>query len=214
MAMDRSKSIALDLSWARSCVISLKMPTLEGERTAQQGIGADDRPQAGDRGSMPKTLGRHRTIAREDGHMPQHEKTLAAALLTVVVALLLVGLVSGTVLRHVVQVLPVLVASLVVMLRPAWSRFAAMPVLAFWLFIMVLIWLYLLGLANVVNGQFAPAEVGLTVVIGIGCVVGLRASVRQPTRSQWWASVVVFLLSGAFQVGAMWLSLQPAFASR
>jgi hypothetical protein len=135
-------------------------------------------------------------------------------LLTVVVALLLVGLVSGTILRHVVQVLPVVMATVAVALRPAWSRFAAMPVFAFWLFIMVLIWLYLLGLANVITGQFAPGEVGLTVVIGLACVVGLGAAVRQPARSHWWAGVVAFSVSGAFQVAAMWLSLQPTFASR
>jgi hypothetical protein len=146
--------------------------------------------------------------------MTPRERTSAAALLTVIVALLLVGLVSGTILRHVVQVLPVVVATVVVVLRPAWSRFAAMPVFAFWLFIMVLIWLYLLGLANVITGQFAPAEVGLTVVIGLACGVGLGAAVRQPTRSHWWAGVVAFLMSGAFQIAAMWLSLQPTFASR
>jgi hypothetical protein len=135
-------------------------------------------------------------------------------LLAVLVALLLVGLVSGTIIRHAVQVLPVLVASLVVVLRAAWSRFAAMPVFAFWLFIMLLIWLYLLDLARVITGQFSPAEIGLTVVIGIACVVGLGATAREPTRSQWWAGVAAFLLFGALQVGAMWLSLQPALASR
>jgi hypothetical protein len=142
------------------------------------------------------------------------ERTLAAALAAVFVSLLLVGLVSGTILRHVVQVLPVLVAGLIVVLRPAWSRFAAMPVFLFWFFIMLLIWLYLLGLANVVTGQFAPAEIVLTVVIGLACVVGLGASVRTPRRSDWRAGVVTFLVFGAFQVGAMWLSLQPAFATR
>jgi len=135
-------------------------------------------------------------------------------LLTVLVSLLLVGLVSGTILRHAVQVLPVLGAGLVVVLRLAWSRFAAMPVFAFWLFITILIWLYLLGLANVVTGQFSPAEVGLTVVIGMACVAGLGATARAPTRSHWRSGVTAFLSFGALQVGAMWLSLQPALASR
>jgi hypothetical protein len=150
----------------------------------------------------------------EESHMTSHEKISAAAMLTVLVALLLVGLVSGTIIRHAVQVLPVLVASLAVVVRPAWSRFAAIPVFAFWLFIMLLIWLYLLGLASVVSGQFTPAEVGLTVVIGLACVVGLAASARKTTRSNWWAGVAAFLIFGALQVGAMWLSLQPALASR
>lgn len=133
---------------------------------------------------------------------------------TVLVALLLVGLVSGTIIRHAVQVLPVLVASVVVVIRPAWSRFAAIPVFAFWLFIMLLIWLYLLGLANVVTGQFKPAEVGLTVIIGLACVAGLAASARRSARSNWWVGLAAFLMFGALQVGAMWLSLQPVLASR
>ena len=146
--------------------------------------------------------------------MTRNERVSAAALLTVLVALLLVGLVSGTIIRHAVQVPPVLVAGVIVVLHPAWSRFAAMPVFAFWLFIMLLIWLYLLGLSSVITGQFTPAEVSLTVVVGLACVVGLGASARKSTRPNWWTRVAVFLMFGTLQVGAMWLSLLPAFASR
>jgi hypothetical protein len=135
-------------------------------------------------------------------------------MLTVLVALFLVGLVSGTVLRHTVQVLPVLAATVAIVVQPAWSRFAAMPVFAFWLVIMLLIWLYLLGLANVITGQFTAAEVGLTVVIGLACVAGLAASARKTTRSAPWSGLAAFLVFGALQVGGMWLSLQPGFASR
>ena len=135
-------------------------------------------------------------------------------MLTMLVALLLVGLVSGTILRHAVQVLPVLLAAVVVVMQPAWSRFAAMPVFAFWLFIMLLIWLYLLGLANVITGTFPPVEIILTVVIGLACVAGLAASARKTTRSAGWSGAAAFLIFGALQVGAMWLSLQPVLASR
>lgn len=146
--------------------------------------------------------------------MSQHEKFLAAALLAVLVALLLVGVVSGTIMSHSVQVVPVLVATLVVLLRPSWSGFAAAPVFAFWLFIMLLIWLYLLGLASVVTGRFTPAEIALTVVIGLACSLGLGASLRKISLSGWWGGASVFLMFGALQVGAMWLSLQPAFTGR
>ena len=146
--------------------------------------------------------------------MTPREKVSTGAMLTVLVALLLVGLVSGTILRHAVQVLPVLLAAVVVVMQPAWSRFAAMPVFAFWLFIMLLIWLHLLGLANVITGTFAPAEVVLTVVIGLACVAGLATSARRTTRSAGWSGVAAFLMFGALQVGAMWLSLQPVLANR
>jgi len=146
--------------------------------------------------------------------MTPREKVSAVAMLTMLVALLLVGLVSGTILRHAVQVLPVLLAAVVVVMQPAWSRFAAMPVFAFWLFIMLLIWLYLLGLANVITGTFPPVEIILTVVIGLACVAGLAASARKTTRSAGWSGAAAFLIFGALQVGAMWLSLQPVLASR
>lgn len=146
--------------------------------------------------------------------MSTREKVSAVALLTVLVALLAVGLVSGTIVRHAVQTVPVLLASLVAALRPAWSRFAAIPVFIFWLFIMGLIWLYLLGLANVVTGHFTPAEVGLTVIIGLACVIGLAASARGAKRPSWLVGIAAFVMVGAIQVGAMWLSLQPALTSR
>jgi hypothetical protein len=146
--------------------------------------------------------------------MTSREKATTAAMITVLVALLLVGMVSGTIIRHTVQVVPVLLATVVIMAQPGWSRFAVMPVFAFWLFIMLLIWSYLLGLANVITGQFTPAEVGLTVVIGLACVAGLAASASATRRSPVWAGVAAFVIFGALQVGAMWLSLQPAFAVR
>jgi len=146
--------------------------------------------------------------------MTPREKVLAGALLTVLVALLLVGVVSGTILRHAVQVLPLLAAAVVVVMRPAWSRSAAMPVLAFWLFVMLLIWSYLLGLTKLISGKFTAAEIMLTVVMGIACVAGLVASAHKTTRSAGWWGVAAFLIFAALQFGAMWLSMHPAIANR
>jgi len=148
-------------------------------------------------------------VTRSDG-------VTAIALLAILVALLLIGLVSGTIIRHTVQVAPVLAASFVVIRRPPWGRLAALPIFCFWLFIMLLIWLYLLGLASVITGDFTVAEIVLTIAIGVACVVGLRASARSSssTRSGLWSGVAAFLVFGALQIGAMWLSLQPALATR
>ena len=138
----------------------------------------------------------------------------AAALIAVVVSLLLVGVVSGTMLRHVVQVAPVVAAIVVILGRPQWSRSVSIPLFVFWLFIMSLIWLFLLDLARVVTGHFTPAEVALTLVIGAACLVGLRASVKSVSPVPIWKSLAVVAIFAALQVGAMWLSLQPAFANR
>jgi hypothetical protein len=92
------------------------------------------------------------------------------------------------------------------------ARFAAIAVFLFWLLVMALIWMYLLGLARVVSGRFSRGEVALTVVIGLGSAVGLLAASRVRDSSPWPARLAAFATAAALQVGAMWLSLQPAVA--
>ena len=127
--------------------------------------------------------------------------------------LLAVGLVSGTPVRHFVQVLPAVLALVLVIRRTSWACYAALPVFGLWLFIMVAIWLYVLGLARIITGRFSPAEIALTLVIGGSCVCGLcqafrsQAAGSRVTRATW---IVVF---AALQIGALWLSMRPAFAT-
>ena len=142
------------------------------------------------------------------------ERVTAAALIAVVVSLLLVGVVSGTMLRHVVQVAPMVAAIVAQRLRPQWRRPASIPLFVFWLFIMSLIWLFLLGMARIVTGHFSPTEIALTLVIGIACLVGLGSAIRGGSRVPLWTSLPVFVIFAALQIGAMWLSLRPAFENR
>jgi hypothetical protein len=141
-------------------------------------------------------------------------RTTTASLLTLCISLLVVGVVSGTVLRHVVQVVPVVVAFVAGLRRGDLRGAAAIPVFVFWLFIMALIWLYLLGIANIVSGTFPPDEIVLTVVIGLACVVGLGSTVRKPGRTGWAMKAGVFVAIAALQIGAMWLSFRPFIAER
>lgn len=129
-------------------------------------------------------------------------------------SLLLVGIVSGTVIRHVVQVVPAVMAGIAVLQRRSWQSMAALPILAFWLAIMILIWLYLLGVVRFFSGHFTTAEIGLTVVMGIACVAGLVSCVRKPRSLNWAAGLVALLIFGALQIGAMWVSFRPAIANR
>src|SRR6266851_4721687 len=99
--------------------------------------------------------------------MPQGVRTVAACLVVVVLGLLAVGVVSHTLLRHSVQVIPVLVALLGVSLRTSWGRPAAVGAFSLWFLIMFLIWLFLLGLARIVTGHYTPAEIALTIVIAV-----------------------------------------------
>ena len=137
---------------------------------------------------------------------------IAAALGGVIIGLLSVGVVSHTPLRHLIQVLPAVLAFALVTRNIAWARFAALPIFTFWFLIMLGIWLFLLGLARIITGHYSSAEVLLTLVIGISCLVGLAASVRASVTTSRVRAGWVILAFAALQVGALWLSLRPAFA--
>ena len=142
------------------------------------------------------------------------ESVLATALIAVVAALMLVGVVSHTPIRHAVQVVPGIAVLGLALARLRWARFAAIAIFLFWLCVMALIWLDLLGLARVVSGHFTRSEVALTLVIGLGSAVGLVAASRVRSSSRWQARLAAFAAAAALQVGAMWLSLQPMVATR
>jgi hypothetical protein len=142
------------------------------------------------------------------------ERLVVACTTTIAVSLLLVGAVSGTVIRHVIQIVPVVVAALLGARRSPLAPWAALPLFVFWLFIMTLIWLFLLGVSSLVTGHFSPAEIVLTVAIGIASLVGAIAVIRTRSETTWGARVAVFVLFAALQIAAMWTSMRPAVATR
>jgi hypothetical protein len=136
------------------------------------------------------------------------------SLIGVTLSLLVVGAESRTILRHFIQVTPVGIASVVVAGEVRWGTSAAAAAFVFWLAIMTFIWLYLLGIARIVSGDFTAIEIVVTVIIGVSCVTGLAPWIRAPRVANFVAGAAAFALTLALQVGAMWLSLQPAFAHR
>lgn len=141
-------------------------------------------------------------------------RLLCACLGGLILSLLLIGVVSSTPLRHLVQAVPAVVALGLVWRGVAWSPYSAVPVFLFWLFIMSLIWLFLLGLANIITGTFSPAERMLTVGVGLSCVLGIGAALRASPASGWKTRSLAFLTFAFFEVAAVWASLQPLFAQR
>ena len=122
------------------------------------------------------------------------------------VALLLVGVVSHTLRRHVIQVVPLALAFEVGARRPSFSVAAALPLFTFWLFVMGGIWLFLLGIAPVFTGHFSPAEIILTILIGLASVVGLVAACRQGTELSLAPRLGTTLLFAILQPAALMLS--------
>jgi hypothetical protein len=125
-----------------------------------------------------------------------------------------VGLASGLVLRHVVQTLPLWISAGLGARRSRAAGWFALPCFAFWLVLMVVIWLYLLGIARLVSGHFTPIEIVMTLVVGTAALGGIRSAVR------FWRTLPVGIAASLFALGAVlqWLcfrvSLLPGIAHR
>lgn len=126
----------------------------------------------------------------------------------------MVGYVSHTSLRHIVQTLPLWVPIALGFRGRALAKWAALPCLVFWLGIMVLIWLFLLGWARIVSGRFSPTEIAMTIVIGVACLAGLAAVARWRTAVSVSAAAGVSVLFATLQFAAFRISLIPEIAGR
>ena len=146
--------------------------------------------------------------------MPEPDRRLSSCLIGLILGLLLVGFVSGTPVRHVVQVLPASLALFLLRRRPSWSPYAALPIFLFWFLIMGLIWLHLLGLAHIITGNFSHVEIILTVLIAIWTLFGLLNFFRSSFSATMTSRVLSFSLFLALQIAALWLSMQPYLSHR
>lgn len=134
--------------------------------------------------------------------------------LIIIAALLVVGSVSHGVLRHIVQTAPLWAGVTLGLRRSEMSKWVALPLLIFWLAIMVFIWLFLLGLAQLVHGTFSPTEIAMTVVVGAASVAGLITSFRTRTSTGLAMAILILLIFAGLQLLAFRISLLPAIAHR
>lgn len=142
------------------------------------------------------------------------EKFVAQCLATVAVLLILIGIVSGTLIPHVVQVIPVLVTLGLVLLRPASGAYTAIPVFSFWAGTMVLIWFCLLGWYDLAEGHYSITEIILTFAIASCSLGGLPMCLRVGRTLSVWRRASLILGGFGFQLGFMVLSFQAPFANR
>ena len=133
---------------------------------------------------------------------------MAGCLLGVVLSLLLVGAVSDTVERHVLQVVPALLALALVLRKPSVAAWFALPVFGVWLLIMVAIWLFHLGVAEITTGTFSAIEVFLTLVIAACSTFGLWKGIGLGREIPIWGRVITLTGGAVFQVAFLVMSLQ------
>ena len=133
----------------------------------------------------------------------------------VMLALLIVGVVSGTILRHIAQTLPIAIifAAMWAGVPRSWLPTAALAMHLFWLFVMVAIWLFLTGMARIVTGHFTPAEIVLTLVIGAAAMAGSIQSIREAlAASTWRVWIASFVIGAVLQYAAFWVSTHTRIA--
>ena len=126
-----------------------------------------------------------------------------------IAALLAVGWVSGTLIRHLIQVAPAALALILVAGRSSFGRAATLPILTFWAALMAVIWTFLLGLTRIIGGRFTAVEIGLTIAIAAACLAGLLGGARPTANLSRPRRIATALAFGLLQLAALWVSLQP-----
>ena len=146
--------------------------------------------------------------------MERDFRILVACCVSIIAALLVVGAVSHGVLRHIVQTSPLWIAIVLGTRRSGWIKWAALPCFVFWLILMILIWLFLLGWARIVSGTFSSTEIAMTLIVGLASVVGIVRALSLRAGVGAWSAIATVLLVAVLQVTAFRLSLLPAIAHR
>jgi len=149
--------------------------------------------------------------------MVKNFRILIGCCVAIIAALVLVvGVVSHGVLRHIVQTSPLWIAIVLSARRSALAKWAALPCFVWWLLLMAAIWLYLLGWAQIlfIGGTFSPVEIAMTVLVAMASLAGIIVSLRTGSSAPPFRIITTVLLVTVLQVGAIWLSFLPSIAHR
>ena len=132
---------------------------------------------------------------------------LAICLSGIAISLLVVGVISDTLMRHAIQVIPLLVVAGLVLRRMSLVPYVAVGLCAFWTVVMVLIWLYLLQVSRIVTGTYSSGEIILTFVVAVFAVLGIlrgsRANRQLSSPAVAVLAAAAFVLQGAFLAASL-----------
>ena len=147
----------------------------------------------------------------------QSSKFIAIAIccLAIILALAVgVGLASNLVLRHIVQTLPLWLGVAFGFRRSRATGWTALPSFLFWLVLMIVIWLYLLGIAHVISGHFSPVEIAMTIIVGTASAAGIAMFARLKSGLSAMKAASIFAVLLLVQWVCFRLSFLPAIAHR
>lgn len=90
----------------------------------------------------------------------------------------------------------------------------SLPCFLFWLALMIMIWLYLLGMPSIISGHFSSIEIAMTIIVGAASLIGIVAFVRLKSFLSGARVAGMFILFAVAQLLCFRLSLLPAVAHR
>jgi hypothetical protein len=146
--------------------------------------------------------------------MERETRFMVGCCAAVMAALLVVGVASHIVIRHIVQTSVLWIAIVLGIRNSKLTKWAALPCLVFWLVLMAAIWSFLLGWTAFLSGTFSPMEIAMTIIVGAASLVGMirAVSMKSGVRAvRVTATVLVVLI---LQVAAFRLSMLPQIARR
>lgn len=139
-------------------------------------------------------------------------RAIALSAFLLIAALYIVGIESHGIVRHAVQTAPVWPCVVLSLRRSEWGKWTALPCFLFWFAVMSLIWLFLLGWAHVLSGDFTRIEIALTLIIGLCSVIGAVSALKVKTQTSALGACAAFAGILILQLLALRISLLPAIA--
>jgi hypothetical protein len=154
-------------------------------------------------------------MTARSGRTGGRAKRIAFCCLAIIAALVGgVGLATGLVIRHVVQTAPLWIGlALGIGGSRAVGWFTA-PIFAFWMVLMMVIWLYLAGWSTLISGHFSAFETVMTLVVGAACAIGLWLDVRSFVGVPATTAAGLFVIAAAAQWLCFRFSMLPGIAHR
>ena len=131
---------------------------------------------------------------------------IAYCLFGVSISLLIVGLVSGTFAHHIIQIIPMLIVAVTMRRTNDYGLALGLSLLVFWLFIMIFIWMFLLGIARIVTGHYSLAEIILTIIMALISSFGIIKILRSNFRANRFLLLIIFIAGLVIQYGFVILS--------
>ncbi|HXX15147.1 MAG TPA: hypothetical protein VEJ47_09625 [Candidatus Eremiobacteraceae bacterium] len=147
-----------------------------------------------------------------EGTTEKDLRVLILCCVAAIAALLVVGVVSHGVLRHIVQTSPLWIGVVLGLRGSDLTKWATLPCFVFWLLVMVAIWLFLLGWARIVSGTFSSTEIAMTVVVGAASIAGIIKAAKVRSGVGLWPAIATGALLAVIQVVAFRVSMLPHIA--